>query len=74
MMHIIRVGWLRDGFDDGVVPNDDFAEVRMASEAVERLNYFLSRGNLSKAFDEWFRPEYHASPDLHMKRVWDELF
>jgi hypothetical protein len=67
-------GWLRDGPDDGLVPNDDFDEVRAASEALAQLNSFLSRSDLSEAFDKWFRAEYHASPDLRLKRVWDQLF
>jgi hypothetical protein len=68
-------GWLRGGPDDvGVVPNEDFDEVRAATEALAQLNGFLSRDTLSEAFDEWFRAEHHASPDLRLKRVWDQLF
>ena len=67
-------GWLREGTDDtGIVPNDDFDEVRIAAKAVDRLDQFLRGGELSEPFVDWFRTEYHASPDLHAKRVWDQL-
>jgi hypothetical protein len=70
----IDAGWLRESSSgDGLLPNEEFNEVRAATEAVDRLNRFLS-GDLSEAFDQWFRAEHNAPPNLHLKRVWDQLF
>jgi hypothetical protein len=67
-------GWLIEASSgEGVIPNDTFDEVRAASEALERLNLFLTSGT-SEAFDQWFQSEHHTPPDLTLKRVWDDIF
>lgn len=60
----LDAGWLREGRDEtGVAPNDDFDEVRIAARAVARLDKFFSNDEISERFVNWFRTEYHASPD-----------
>jgi hypothetical protein len=68
-------GWIKEGpSGHGVVPNTDFDEVRTAIDAVDRLDSFLRSNNLSESFVQWFRSKYRASPNLRLKRVWDEIF
>jgi hypothetical protein len=68
-------GWIKEGpSGDGVVPNADFDEVRAAIDAVDRLDSFLRSNDQNESFDQWFKSKYHASPDLRLKRVWDEIF
>lgn len=66
-------GWLMEASEIGVRPNEDFDEVRTATDAVQRLSRFLGDG-VSEEFDQWFREEHHAPPNLGLKRVWDQLF
>jgi hypothetical protein len=72
---IYQDGLLKDGFnDEGVVPNSEFDEVRVALEAVQKLDAFLDDGSRSEAFTEWFRNEYKVPLNLRHKRVWQALF
>jgi hypothetical protein len=66
-------GWLLERSEVGVRPNQDFDEVRNATDTVHRLSEFFD-SRIGDAFDVWYRDEYHTPPDLSLKRVWDELF
>lgn len=72
---VYQGGLLKDGSsDEGVVPNLEYEEVRVAVEAVERFNEFLDEESRSEAFVEWFRREYKVPLHLRHKRVWEKLF
>jgi hypothetical protein len=68
-----RDGYLCDGAGDSVLPDTDVMAVADAVAAVRELQYFFDN-EVSEEFDEGFKREHGAPPDLARGIVWDALF
>lgn len=69
-------GWLTYGLtEDSLKPNPEFGKMKRAVTAVQNLHKFLSSGDRSEEFCEWFSEEHdEVPPDLRNKHLWDQIF
>lgn len=69
-------GWVTYGItDNSLTPNLEFGKVKRAVTAIQDLQKFLSSGDRSEIFCQWFNAEYdEVPPDLSNKHLWDQIF